>query len=81
MAMHGVYWTAAHPVTKFWLADQQMTKTGAGFFPSNPLKQDQVIEKTVDDWKVFRDRWECSHVVRAVLAVITLVALVVAVAI
>lgn len=80
VVMHGVYWTITHATNKFWMKNQQVNKAGAKFFSSDPLKQGGVVEKDVDDWKTFRDRWEYSHVVRAILDVIALIALTVAIA-
>lgn len=80
VAMHGAYWIFTHPVNKFWMKDQQVSKAGAGFFSSDPMKRGQATERGVDDWKVFRNRWEYSHVLRATLTVIALIALIVAVA-
>jgi hypothetical protein len=78
--MHGVYWTVTHPTNKLWMKDQQLTKAGAKFFSSDPMKRGGAVEKGVADWKTFRDRWEYSHVLRAILDVIALIALGVAVA-
>jgi hypothetical protein len=44
------------------------------------VKQGAASGEGAEDWKELRDRWEYSHVVRAVLAVIALIALLVAVA-
>lgn len=82
VAMHAAYWLLTHPVNKFWLKDQELKGAGAGFFAFDPLSRGRPDEIEGDDaWKRFRDRWEFSHVVRAILAAIALTALIVAVAI
>ena len=59
-----------------------LSGAGAGFFGFDPMKRSSPSEADGDDvWKRARDRWEYSHVLRAVLALIALVALIIAVAI
>ncbi len=74
-AMHAAYWIFTHPVNKFWLQGQPLGSAGAGFFGlGRPRPDTQPPE-----WSALRDRWEYSHVLRAVLASLSLVALVIAV--
>lgn len=80
VAMHVVYWTITHATNKLWMKNQKVSKAGAKFFSSDPMRQGGAVEEDVDDWKRFRDKWEYSHVARAILDVIALVALTVAVA-
>ena len=82
VAMHATYWIVTHPVNKFWLKDQQLSGVGDGFFSFDPLNRSRPSDDdSTDRWKRARDRWEYSHVLRAVLAAIALLALLVAVAI
>jgi hypothetical protein len=80
VAMHAVYWVITHPVNKFWLRETRLEGFGEKFFSLDPVNQGTASEGRSDDWRKLRDRWEYSHVVRAVLAVIALIALIVAVA-
>jgi hypothetical protein len=80
VAMHATYWIVTHPVNKFWLKDQQLSSAGAGFFGFDPLQRSGPKGEAEDAWKHARDRWEYSHVVRAVLAMLALLALTVAIA-
>jgi hypothetical protein len=81
IAMHAVYWIVTHPVNKFWLKDQQLSGIGDGFFAFDPMNRNRPSDDdSVEMWKWARDRWEYSHVLRAVLAAIALLALLVAVA-
>jgi hypothetical protein len=77
--MHAAYWIFTHPVNKFWLRDYQLQGFGRGFFRFDPAKRAAPIAAREDDWKRFRDRWEYSHVLRAVLAGASFVCLVIAV--
>ena len=77
--MHVAYWILTHPVNRFWLRDQQLGATGAGFFGFDPLGRRGPRDPETD-WARARDRWEYSHVLRAALAALALVALIVAVA-
>ena len=81
LAMHAIYWIVTHPVNKFWLKDQQLSGVGAEFFAFGSMNRNRPSDDdSADMWKRARDRWEYSHVLRAVLAAIALLALLVAVA-
>jgi hypothetical protein len=81
VSMHGVYWVITHPVNRFWLRDTELKDLGGKFFAFDPLKR-QIQENLHDEgmWRGLRDRWEYSHVARAVLGTMALIALLVAVA-
>jgi len=80
VAMHAAYWIITHPVNKFWLKDQDLKGFSGGFFGFDPLKRHGQQHDGEETWRRLRDRWEYSHVLRAVLAAIALVALAVAIA-
>jgi hypothetical protein len=61
VAMHAAYWVVTHPVNRFWLKDQHLKGLGAGFFSFNPIRRGRLAEKGGEDWRAFRDRWECSR--------------------
>lgn len=69
---HAVYWVVTHPVNKVWLKDEKLDKSAGAFFAAGNAT-------AAGDWTALRDRWEWSHVARAILAVASLIALVVAV--
>ena len=69
---HAVYWAVTHPVNKVWLKDEKLDKPGGAFFAAGGTT-------APGDWTALRDRWEWSHVARAVLAMASLIALVVGV--
>lgn len=72
LSAHAVYWVVTHPVNKVWLKDEKLDKSGGTFFAAGSTT-------AAGDWMALRDRWEWSHVARAVLAVASLIALVIAV--
>ena len=81
-AMHGVYWMLIHPVNRFWLKDEELSGLGAGFFGLDRKERRRNEKSSQEDlWKRFRDRWEYSHVLRAALSVIAVIALTAAVAV
>jgi hypothetical protein len=81
IAMHVAYWLFTHPVNKFWLKGVELRGFGKGFFRFDPVNRATPTMSADDDWKRFRNRWEYSHVLRAVLAGFSFVCLVIAVAI
>lgn len=78
LAMHAAYWILTHPVNNFWLKDTQLGRTGARFFAFGAPRASAAADK--EDWTALRDRWERSHVVRAVLGLVSLVLLATAIA-
>ena len=86
LGMQAVYWIVTHPVNRYWLRDrlEQEAETRRGFashfFLSDPAKRSRLeVEDLPADWAALRDRWEYSHAVRAALALVSLIALVIAV--
>jgi hypothetical protein len=69
---HAIYWVVTHPVNKVWVKGETLSKSGGAFFAAGNTT-------ATGDWTELRDRWEWSHVVRAALAVASLIALVIAV--
>jgi hypothetical protein len=65
---HAIYWAITHPTNKVWLQGQQLGSAGAAFFSTGGATPQS-------DWTVLRDRWEYSHVSRAVLTMLSLIAL------
>lgn len=76
-AMHAAYWLLTHPVNNFWLKEFQLKGLGARFFRVGTANREG---DTQADWTALRDRWEYSHVLRAVLGFISLALLATAVA-
>lgn len=81
VAMHAAYWIFTHPVNRFWLRDQQLEGFSGGFFRLGSGNRASADVGHEDDWQQFRNRWEHSHVLRAVLAETAFVCLVIAVAV
>ncbi|WP_246248868.1 anthrone oxygenase family protein [Chelativorans alearense] len=66
------YWLAVHPVNKHWMEGQSVSASGATFFGVGSKREARKPE-----WTELRDRWEYSHVARAVVTSVGLIALVV----
>jgi hypothetical protein len=77
IGMHGMYWIFTHPVNKFWVEGQELNRVGAGFFSFGSKSKGREVRSV--GWTELRDRWEYSHVIRAALSTVSLVALVIAV--
>ena len=72
LTMHATYWVWTHPVNKIWMRDREVEGVGARFFAAG------WGGLAGQDWTQLRDRWEYSHVARAVFAMVALIALLVA---
>ncbi len=75
IGMHAVYWIFTHPINKVWTKNERLSTVGSRFF-SIGKQGSELVKK---DWTELRDRWEYSHVARAVLAMVSFIALVTAV--
>ena len=78
LAMHAAYWVLTHPVSNFWLREVQPGGAGGRFFAFDPLKRN--VGSAPPDWTELRDRWENSHLIRAVLGFTGFALLVIALA-
>jgi hypothetical protein len=78
-ASHASYWLLTHPVNQFWLRDQKLHGIGRGFFAFLSGRRARSGRDPRDAWRQARDRWEYSHVVRAVLSVGALLSVTIAV--
>ena len=74
VASHATYWLITHPVNNFWLKDVDVRGLAKTFFSTFSANAGNA------DWTRLRDIWEYSHVARAVLASLSLVAVTVALA-
>lgn len=77
IGMHAVYWLVTHPVNKVWLEGEKLSESGVRFF-STASGSGQSNASNPGDWKQLRDRWEHSHVARAILAALALIVLLIA---
>ena len=75
VGMQAVYWVVTHPVNRVWLRHETLGGAGAEFFALDPARRAGAAP---DDWTALRDRWEYSHVARAVLGIASLLALIIA---
>lgn len=74
--MHGIYWAVTHKINRAWAADRAVGAAGSAFLDMGS----RMTAGRADEqgWVVLRDRWEYSHVARAVFGILALVALVTA---
>jgi Domain of unknown function (DUF1772) len=80
IGVQGVYWLFTHPVNNFWLQGEKLSSLGSGFFSlGSASKRVRHSETRPVEWTDLRDRWEYSHVARAGLAVLSFIALVIAI--
>ena len=78
IGMQGVYWIVTHPINQFWVEDVKLNRAGAGFFAfgTDRTRRDKNLPL---DWPKLRNRWEYSHVARAACALVSFVALIIAI--
>lgn len=77
---HGTYWVLTHPANNFWLKDQNLKGLGKGFFATGAKQPEPPSSNSDKLWIDYRDRWERSHVIRAILCTLSLTLLAVAIA-
>lgn len=77
LGMQAVFWLMTQPVNRYWLKDRPLKGAGAKFFSVEPGKQSSKTESD-QDWKKLRNKWEYSHLWRALFGVVAFVVLTVA---
>lgn len=60
---HLLYWILTAPVNKVWLRNETISNSAQRFFDAGANIADA-------DWTLLRDRWERSHVLRAIASVV-----------
>jgi len=75
VSMHVIFWAVTQPVNKFWLKAQQLTSLGRRFFSADANPAALQADNELQDWRRMRDRWEYSHLVRALLSLIAFIAI------
>ena len=79
IGVQAAYWLFTHPVNNFWVEGEDLGRFGSGFFSFGARRSRLEKENHPPDWTELRDRWEYSHVARAGFALVSLIALVVAI--
>jgi hypothetical protein len=74
VVVQAIFWLRTQPVNKYWLTKTDLSRSATRFFETGSAT-------AAADWIVMRDRWERSHVLRAIAAIFGLLLLAVAVAI
>jgi Domain of unknown function (DUF1772) len=78
IGMQAVYWLLTHPVNQFWLEGETLTGYSASFFS---FRANQSQKTHPVNWTDLRNQWEYSHVVRAGFALVSLIAIVIAISV
>jgi hypothetical protein len=73
VAVQAIFWMQTQPVNKYWLQSTQLSSAASRFFEAGSAL-------SAADWVEMRDRWERSHVMRAVASTIALLLLTTAIA-
>jgi hypothetical protein len=79
VGMQAVYWLLTHPVNQFWLEGENLSGFSAGFFSFAANRSRQQSETRPVEWTNLRNQWEYSHVVRAGFALVSLLAIIIAI--
>lgn len=75
--MQLIFWLMTQPVNRHWLRETKLTGSARRFFGTGDSKD---IELSHLGWTGLRDRWELSHVLRAIAGMLGLAFLTTAVA-
>lgn len=78
LATQAVFWLVTQPTNRFWLKHERLSEAGAKFFAIQKTQTSSERDRSNEEWTHLRDKWEHSHVIRAVLAGIALIAIVIA---
>jgi hypothetical protein len=73
VAMQAIFWLVAQPANKFWLAGETLDPASARFFATK-----EALAAPAPEWTVLCDRWEYSHLARALLALAAYILLLIA---
>jgi|ERR1700686_675333 len=79
LGMQAVSWLFTHQVNKFWVEGENLDRFSSGFLSFGANRSRFQNETRPPDWTELRDRWEYSHLARAGLAIVSLIALVIAI--
>lgn len=73
LAAHGTYWLMTHPVNQFWVEGVDMSGAGSSFFSVFTGRAE------AKHWTELRNIWEASHVIRAGVSLVALIAIAMAI--
>ncbi|MDF2996715.1 MAG: hypothetical protein K0R27_2352 [Xanthobacteraceae bacterium] len=68
--MQLIFWLMTQPVNRHWLRETQITDSAKRFFGTEDAEADALRHL---GWAGLRDRWELSHVLRAIAGMVGLV--------
>ena len=67
--VNAIFWLVTQPVNKIWLQNQNLSGASQAFFSAGTKRK----ASTPADWTTLRDKWEYSHVARAIFAMLGLI--------
>jgi hypothetical protein len=76
VAVQAIFWMQTQPVNKYWLQSTKLSSAASRFFEAGSA----LSATDWADWTEMRNRWERSHVQRAVASTIALLLLTTAIA-
>ena len=76
IAMQVVFWALTQPVNKYWMQGQKLNATGKKFFASGQALKPSNQPAGRPLWIALRNRWELSHAIRALCALVSFLAIV-----
>jgi len=79
LVMQLVFWFMTQPINKYWLQEVELTSPAKRFFATEGSAGGRL--SPTQEWTALRNRWELSHVVRAALALLSVILLTTAIAI
>jgi hypothetical protein len=77
--MQVVFWTVTQPVNRHWTANLNLSSSARHFFRVEQKQSGSAELPQRGQWERLRNRWEYSHIVRAVFATTSLVCVTVAI--
>jgi hypothetical protein len=80
LAMQFVYWTFTRPVSNFWSGPEKLGVATRRFFGLSTTAQTRAEREHEKLWPSLQQRWEISHIARAVFGFIGTVTIAVGVA-
>jgi hypothetical protein len=70
--MQVVFWFVTQPTNRVWLRHEHLGTSGARSFAISRAQQSPEANSPTQHWQSMRNRWEYSHLLRAVLSVMRL---------
>jgi hypothetical protein len=80
VGMQVIFWVLTQPVNKYWMQGQKLNAAGQRFFSSRKALKPANQPTGRPLWIALRNRWELSHAIRAICALVSFLAIVTSIA-